>query len=629
MSIHQKSPEKPLPGKPPDATSYTETDKGVLSRQEFCKDATSITTNNSGRMNKRRRPSKGSPGSEGKQAKNKRATDVSEETEKRVVSEGEVEELEDDGERLGLESEGESGEELEETFRSADGNDVNTASRAKEGKEKHCIEAEEALMRGVGANIAGETGIEGGDQRWLEKEANRGKKGNDIGFTRVLTARERESARKIQAAEKAAAASLRAIGAPRMGGRNPGEFSTVFERTGEEASEFPQESFVSVYMAIGKLIPNAFPRITKKGGKLEVWVHTKEENEKVKKWTKLGGVGVRACLNGEMSMWGRIENVHYQFSEETIMGFLRQQGVSRVRRVQYTRHLAGAESLQAIKVNTDKVDIQFEGEIKKQVTIAGETFDVTLAAPPPIQCTKCLKFNHKKDECTAQELTCATCGQLGHMTTSCKNAPNCVNCKLKHHALSTRCPVYQAWANAARRKYENKVMESTNGEIVERMVAQPAHRPTTRQAASATGIEAGISFADKVVARALVVQKEDGSQEVICNVQEIKSNAQKSLQHRTKSRQEQANSEVVKESDTERAAYEPGRGQMNKIENKEKVKQEQNGKTDDERKKQEKLGILWEKCMTFLRSLTVKYPEIGLLIIILEEAAELILPQKL
>lgn len=486
------------------------------------------------------------------------------------------------------------------------------------------------------ANGVWETGTGGGntgsgDQRRMERKEITGLKEDDTGFSRVLTSRERESARKIQAAEKAAAESLRAKGAPKMGGRNPGEFSTVFERTGGDSTSFLQEHFISVYLAIKEMMPNAFPRITNKGGRLEIWVHTREENEKVKNWTELGDVGVRACPNGEVYMWGRIENVHYQFSEETIMSFLAKQGVAKVRRVQYTRHLAGADSLKAIKVNTDKVDIQFAGEIKKQVTIGSEAFDVTLVAPAPIQCTKCLKFSHKKDECSAQELTCATCGQSGHVTTSCKNAPCCVNCKLRHHALSTRCPVYQAWANAARRKYENKVMESTKGTIVDRKEVPPAHQATTSLAPRAPVLETGCSFADKVAARELVVHNDDGSQEVICKVQVSATHAKKSLQKRRNSTLEKARLERTKTIETakESKGPKPDKEHTKRAEKLDKNVEELNGKAYSERKRQEKLEKLWEKGLTFLKSLTSKYPEIALLIIILEEAAELILPQQL
>lgn len=51
------------------------------------------------------------------------------------------------------------------------------------------------------------------------------------------------------------------------------------------------------------------------------------------------------------------------------------------------------------KRNTDKVDLQ-----KGVIELVGRIQEVTLQAPHPGQCTKSLRFNHKKDKCSMSVL---------------------------------------------------------------------------------------------------------------------------------------------------------------------------------------------------------------------------------
>jgi len=63
----------------------------------------------------------------------------------------------------------------------------------------------------------------------------------------------------------------------------------------------------------------------------------------------------------------------------------------------------------------------------------------------PVQCYKCLKYNHVAKYCKAQEQVCARCGE-SHRLDQCKvpeDNVKCCNCNGKHLATSIECPKYK------------------------------------------------------------------------------------------------------------------------------------------------------------------------------------------
>lgn len=303
-------------------------------------------------------------------------------------------------------------------------------------------------------------------------------------------------------------------------------------------------------------------------------------------------------------MWGRIEGVHYQFSEEGILAQLVSQGVEKVRRVQYTAFQRGSESVRAEKRNTDKVDLKFIGGIRKEISFLGQSHQVTLIAPPPIQCMKCLRFNHRKDTCVAKDIICATCGQAGHMATQCQRRPHCCNCKQNHHAMSTSCPIYQIWANAAKEKYECSLIEQTRGRIVSTVQPQirndsqsVAHNPVEVQT---QGEPRSKSYAEVVEKRQIVVMGENGEEVIVGQLA-------------PKAQIKAAKPRVVLNPHSREEIKDTSKGGSGKIE-----------KGKESKVLKVKIDGFIEKLVSFLKALEGKYPEIGLLLVLIEEGKELL-----
>lgn len=289
---------------------------------------------------------------------------------------------------------------------------------------------------------------------------------DDGGFARRLTKDELFALKQVRKVERDNHARNHISANNR--GHNSSEMSVLFWKSDTEDSSsdggFLMETFVAIYQDVKRRMPSATPRITK-NKKLEIKVSAAQELAIVRSWTTIGGIGVKPYENSPPQLWGRITGVHHQLPEAAIEECLRSQGVCKVRRVQYTVFLESGEGRKVEKRNTDKMDIQFDTSLRGTVNILGCNHEVTLKAPLPTQCTKCLKYNHRKDECQESAI-CARCGETGHMAIICRKVMRCVNCHLPHNALSTSCMVNKAWSNIANNKYVQRVMESTNA-IVE------------------------------------------------------------------------------------------------------------------------------------------------------------------
>lgn len=247
-----------------------------------------------------------------------------------------------------------------------------------------------------------------------------------------------------------------------------GQFSLTFCVKGSEENKedggITQELFLDIYSHVRNSCKGATPRmtITKK---LEVWCNTLEDLETIKQWKVIGNVELVKIESASVALWGRIENVHTQLTDDFLLKFLKDQGVSKVRRVHYTVTLINSDGKRIPEKRcSHKVDLLFENTIRPVVQIAGDEYNVMLKAPSPLQCLNCLEFNHKRDRCTAG-VVCLNCAQTGHTSETCRNSSRCVNCHLNHHALSASCPVYRVWAGFERSKYESRVVEHTKAEV--------------------------------------------------------------------------------------------------------------------------------------------------------------------
>lgn len=288
---------------------------------------------------------------------------------------------------------------------------------------------------------------------------------------------------------------------------------------------FPAALFRQTYKDVRVKLPLAMPRVDKEG-RLEIWVQTKEEIDDALKMNQLADLTVCGVFEERkdlsLQLWGRISGVHPQFTEDDIMDELRNYDVMKVRRKTYVRRMMDSNGETKMSVaNTGTVDILFQSRISSKVDICGDMFEVTLLAPVPLRCHRCLKFGHKIGECSEQKERCWKCGTTGHKGSMCRKELRCVNCNGEHSSSSSHCPVFIAKLNGNKQRYETRVANAFGGKIVRTAEWKPpvtTSTPTSsNQVKDGSGVQRGMTYAKAVARRAVMLE---GAEEPLCYLKE-------------------------------------------------------------------------------------------------------------
>lgn len=108
--------------------------------------------------------------------------------------------------------------------------------------------------------------------------------------------------------------------------------------------------------------------------------------------------------------------------------------------------------------NTGKIILTFETtNLPERIRVGMEVIKVEKFYPNPIQCARCLTFDHHVSQCREQQTFCGKCGD-GHAEDKCAATKmNCRNCKGDHHAKSRMCPKFAVEAQIIKVAVQNNV----------------------------------------------------------------------------------------------------------------------------------------------------------------------------
>lgn len=275
-----------------------------------------------------------------------------------------------------------------------------------------------------------------------------------------------------------------------------------------------------IWIELAEKFPKIYPTISTDGDKLSLNTTEQNEWEEICKLTEIGGVKVvmeQSRAAGNVAIWGRVEGVHTQLTEDELMEDLKNQNVVKVRRVKKPVKLIGSEGVHFEMRNTHYVDILFGETINNMVKIMFREYQVTLLPPEPLQCLKCLQFGHLKRDCAGTEL-CRRCGNSGHKVMECKaRSPTCANCKQAHRSGDDRCPVYQAACKKKRVDYERKIFAKLNAKSVVTRRTQP-----NIMANPANADTEGKKLYSQVLKRSMVSKTEAGESSALCVLPEVR-----------------------------------------------------------------------------------------------------------
>lgn len=345
----------------------------------------------------------------------------------------------------------------------------------------------------------------------------------------VLSKAERRAIKMAKFAENAAQRSLNVHGnGPRLKPMtdHPGKFNVELEALDEHGvacpDGFKSVSLLKAYAEIKVAIPAAHTQISKRNT-LVVWTVNENDHVLASNIRQVCGIGCQkvGSWSKQIPLFGRIEGVHVQFTEQDIKEVLENQGVIEVRRVKYIVDSPSGKEFR----NTSKVDLRFESAIRPWVEICGEKFNVTLKSRYPMQCLACLTFGHRKDFCKKKDIIrCKRCGQDGHKSDTCQKSIKCCNCGDSHFATDSRCRVYQIWAKSELKKYETQVIASMagTGEVKIIEVIPPVNNDIVFPSLAGPSVQESAVSAPKasyasVVNRKLVMVK-DGKEEDVCKL---------------------------------------------------------------------------------------------------------------
>lgn len=333
------------------------------------------------------------------------------------------------------------------------------------------------------------------------------------GWTTKLTAQQRA----VQRAEKDAARQRKANENTRLstGLRGPQGFEIELEPARED-STFLACNLLKVYEELRSAVAGAHARVLPKGSLL-IRVPNLDDIDTVKSMESVLGVPVRVAAPPAMQLWGRITGVHPMFAEEDLLEALRSQGVEKVMREKYTTK--GDSDGHATKVErpSQRVRLLFANKLPDLVTIAYDSYRVTLCPATPLQCLSCLKFGHRSLNCPKKDAPrCRRCGEPGHEMWECEKRARCVNCSGSHSANHHSCPVYATYAKAASERHTNRIAASLPDTKIVDVMVEPSVSPTDVTAGAAEKP----TFAAVLGAPAYrkIVRKTDKGEELVCRI---------------------------------------------------------------------------------------------------------------
>ncbi|XP_044574097.1 uncharacterized protein LOC123258289 [Drosophila ananassae] len=178
---------------------------------------------------------------------------------------------------------------------------------------------------------------------------------------------------------------------------------------------------------------------TTRAGTLLVLTKNTQQAEKLLKITKIGTIDVEAKEHKSLNETKGIIycNLLRYVTEEEILDELKSQKVSHVykwtKMVDQTRVPTGLITLTFATTN-----------LPEKVMIGYEVVFTRPYIPRPMQCKKCLRFNHPQTFCKQENPTCKNCSDNTHTSDSieCRQEPKCINCRNNHSSLDKKCPVF-------------------------------------------------------------------------------------------------------------------------------------------------------------------------------------------
>ena len=107
---------------------------------------------------------------------------------------------------------------------------------------------------------------------------------------------------------------------------------------------------------------------------------------------------------------------------------------------------------------------------QKFINLKGFKYEIEALAKPPIQCSNCKKFGHRKMECKEKAI-CGRCGENEHDGKKCiKNSQDeslrCVNCQKNHSSYYKGCLEYKRLVKLNIQENGNNFSKIKNNKIV-------------------------------------------------------------------------------------------------------------------------------------------------------------------
>ena len=339
---------------------------------------------------------------------------------------------------------------------------------------------------------------------------------SDRPWRRVPTAAERTARRTLKAGRKQGIgeSARRRRGTP----PTPQGFEVTLEPTGEDGASVGG-NLLRIYEEVRLKVRSAHVR-AQPNGSVVITVPNLDDVDVVRQIDKLDGVPMRPATPPEPQLWGRIGGVHPLFGEGDLLEALRSQGVEKVVREKYSaRDLVDGRSVR-VERPSQRVRLLFKATLPDVVTIAYESYRVSLCPAAPLQCFSCYRFGHRAAFCPRREAAprCRRCGAGGHEMWECDNRARCVNCGGAHPANRRDCPVYAAHAQAAAERHVNRIATSIPGAQIEESLVEiePEVAPAT-----ADGPGADVRSYAAVVgapAQKKIVKRTDDGVEIVCRI---------------------------------------------------------------------------------------------------------------
>ena len=137
-------------------------------------------------------------------------------------------------------------------------------------------------------------------------------------------------------------------------------------------------------------------------------------------------------------------------TNEHILGFMGEQGVTEVRRIFVKRD--------GVLKPTHTFVLTFNSPIlPKECQMGFINCKVEVYVPNPLRCYRCQVFGHHENKCGRQAV-CVNCGEAEHDTNGrCDKPAKCVNCSGNHPANSRECTAWLKEKKILKIKYEQNI----------------------------------------------------------------------------------------------------------------------------------------------------------------------------